>query len=108
MGWQGSGGLGVATGTVGIFFGGMLLIFAGIGEFLLGNTFPMMVFFGYGGHFFAYSTTFVPAFNAVGFFNPNGSGTGSPGTSNQTSMFLASYGEYTKTQRRWTLLTDLL
>ncbi|KAI1569705.1 membrane protein, partial [Pyrenophora tritici-repentis] len=94
MGWQGSGGLGVATSTVGIFFGGMLLIFAGIGEFLLGNTFPMVVFFGYGAHFFAYSTTFVPAFNAVGFFNPDGSGTGSPGTSNQTSMFLASYGFY--------------
>jgi len=93
VGWQGSGGLSVATGTVNIFFGGMLLILAGIGEFLLGNTFPMMVFLGYGAHFFAYATTFVPAFNSIGYFNPDGSGTGSPGTSNQTSVFLASYGK---------------
>ncbi|CAN9212987.1 unnamed protein product [Alternaria alternata] len=94
MGWQGSGGLSVATGTVNIFFGGMLLILAGIGEFLLGNTFPMMVFLGYGAHFFAYATTFVPAFNSIGYFNPDGSGTGSPSTSNQTSVFLASYAFY--------------
>ncbi|KAL1798548.1 hypothetical protein ACET3X_002585 [Alternaria dauci] len=94
MGWQGSGGLSVATGTVNIFFGGMLLILAGIGEFLLGNTYPMMVFLGYGAHFIAYATTFVPAFNSVGFFNPDGSGAGSPGTSNQTPVFLASYAFY--------------
>ncbi|CAN9203731.1 unnamed protein product [Alternaria alternata] len=94
MGWQGSGGLSVVTGTVNIFFGGLLLILAGIGEFLLGNTFPMMVFLGYGAHFFAYATTFVPAFNSIGYFNPDGSGTGSPGTSNQTSVFLASYAFY--------------
>jgi succinate-acetate transporter protein len=93
VGWQGSGGSGVATGTAGIFFGGMLLMIAGIGEFLLGNTFPMIVFFGYGAHFFTYATTFVPAFNVIGFFNPDGSGIGSPGPSNQTSEFLASYGK---------------
>jgi uncharacterized protein len=70
----------------------MLLIIAGFGEFLLGNTFPMMVFFGYGAHFLSYATTFIPWYNAIGFFNPDGSGIGSPGVENQTAVWHASYG----------------
>ena len=94
VGWRGAGGLSVATTTINIWFGGVLLLLAGFGEFLLGNTFPMMVFLGYGAHFLSYATTFIPFFNAVGFFNPDGSGAGSPGTANQTPVFYASYGEY--------------
>lgn len=93
MGWQGSGGSSVATTTVNIWFGGMLLILAGIGEFLLGNTFPMMVFLAYGAHFLSFATTFIPYYNAIGFFNPDGSGVGSPNATNQTPMFTASYGK---------------
>ncbi len=93
MGWQGSGGSSVATTTINIWFGGVLLFIAGVGEFLLGNTFPMMVFFAYGAHFLSYATTFIPWYNAVGYFNPDGSGAGSPGPQNQTAMFAASYGE---------------
>lgn len=92
VGWQGAGGLSIATTTINIWFGGVLLIIAAIGEFLLGNTFPMMVFFAYGAHFLSYATTFIPFYNAVGFFNPDGSGLGGPGTANQTHVFLASYG----------------
>ncbi|KAJ4368029.1 hypothetical protein N0V83_006384 [Neocucurbitaria cava] len=94
MGWQGAGGLSVATTTINIWFGGVLLIIAAIGEFLLGNTFPMIVFFAYGAHFLSYATTFIPFYNAVGFFNPDGSGFGGPGTANQTQVFLASYAFY--------------
>ncbi|KAF1363674.1 hypothetical protein EJ07DRAFT_103002 [Lizonia empirigonia] len=94
MGWQGSGGSSIATTTVNIWFGGVLLILAGFGEFLLSNTFPMMVFLAYGAHFLTYATTFIPAFNAIGFFNPDGSGIGSPGVANQTPMFTASYAFY--------------
>lgn len=114
MGWQGSGGLAVATSGSTIWFGGVLLFLAGIGEFLLGNNFPMIVFLSYGAHLMAYATTFskstldgigiyemrhiltkliVPFFNAVGFFNPDGSGLGSPGAKNQTPVFYASFGE---------------
>jgi hypothetical protein len=42
----------------------------------------------------SFGTTFIPWFNAIGFFNPNGSGIGSPGTNNQTSVFLNSFGEF--------------
>lgn len=93
VGWQGSGGLSVATTTINIWFGGMLLIIAGIGEFLLGNTFLMMVFLAYGAHFLSYATTFIPYYNAIGFFNPDGSSLGGPGIENQTSVFMASYGK---------------
>jgi succinate-acetate transporter protein len=71
----------------------VLLFLAGIGEFLLGNTFPMMVFFAYGAHFLSYATTFIPWYNAIGYFNADGSGAGSPGPENQTAMFAASYGK---------------
>ncbi|KAJ8108350.1 hypothetical protein OPT61_g8233 [Boeremia exigua] len=94
MGWQGAGGSSVATTTINIWFGGILLFIAGFGEFLLGNTFPMMVFFAYGAHFLSYATTFIPWFNAIGYFNPDGSGIGSPGAQNQTAMFAASYACY--------------
>jgi succinate-acetate transporter protein len=36
---------------VNYYFGGMLLIISGLLEFFLGNTFPSVVFFGYGAHF---------------------------------------------------------
>ncbi|KAH7076319.1 hypothetical protein FB567DRAFT_504415 [Paraphoma chrysanthemicola] len=94
MGWGGSGGLAVATTGPTIWFGGFLLFLAGIGEFLLGNNFPMIVFLAYGAHLMSFATTFIPWFNAIGFFNPDGSGIGSPGTKNQSPMFLASFAFY--------------
>jgi succinate-acetate transporter protein len=71
----------------------MLLILAGIGEFLLGNNFPMIVFLAYGAHLLSYATTFIPWFNAIGYFNPDGTGIGGSSASNQTSVFLASFGK---------------
>ena len=77
-----------------IWFGGMLLIFAGLGEFLLGNTFPFLVFMGYGAHFLTFGTTFIPAFNAVSAYT-----SGSPylgemaGNQEITPAFAASYGK---------------
>ncbi|KAH8710246.1 plasma membrane ammonium transporter [Phaeosphaeriaceae sp. PMI808] len=94
MGWRGSGGLSIATTTINIWFGGMLLVIAGIGEFLHGNNFTMMVFLAYGAHFLSYATTFIPFYNSIGFFNPDGSGLGSPGVENQTAIFMASYAFY--------------
>lgn len=89
MTWRGSGGFGVATTTDSIFFGGVLLTLAGIGEFILGNTFPFIVFMGYGAHFFTYATTFMPFFHAIGFFAPDVAA----GQSQITPTFASSYGE---------------
>lgn len=91
MNWGGSGGFGVATTTASIWFGGVLLFLAGIGEFFLGNTFPMLVFFGYGAHFLTQATTFIPMFNALGFFSPSGEGAPAQGI---TPTFEASFGTF--------------
>jgi succinate-acetate transporter protein len=48
MGWRGSGGSGAAgTGTY-FFFGGLLMILGSLGEFIIGNTFPFVVFGSFG------------------------------------------------------------
>lgn len=86
MRWGGSAGNALATTTASIWFGGMLLILAGLGEFLLGNTFPMLVFFGYGSHFLTNATTFIPYYNAVNAFDPTN-------TNTLTPEFEISYGK---------------
>lgn len=94
MGWRGSGGSGQATVGASIWFGGMLLIFAGIGEFLLGNTFPFLVFMGYGAHFLTFATTFIPFFNAVSAYTDGTPYLGQAGENQMLSaQFAASYGE---------------
>ncbi|BDD57441.1 hypothetical protein MAP00_002805 [Monascus purpureus] len=66
MGWRGAGGNGIAfTGTI-VFLGGGLLVITSILEFILGNTFPCVVFGTIGAFWFAFATTMTPAFNAAG------------------------------------------
>ncbi|EMF09007.1 uncharacterized protein SEPMUDRAFT_151872 [Sphaerulina musiva SO2202] len=93
MGWRGSGGAAQASVGASLTFGGGLLILAGIGEFLLGNTFPFLVFMGYGCHFLTFAITFIPFFNAVSAYT-----SGSPylGEMNQeqTAGFANSFGFY--------------
>ncbi|KXT08178.1 hypothetical protein AC579_609 [Pseudocercospora musae] len=95
MGWRGSGGSGQATVGASIWFGGVLLIFAGIGEFLLGNTFPFLVFMGYGAHFLTFATTFIPFFNAVSAYTDGTPYLGQAAENQMLSaQFAASYGFY--------------
>lgn len=61
------------------------MILSGIGEFILGNTFPSVVFFTYGAHFFTVATTFTPSFAAISSYTTDGS-------QKQTPEFLASFG----------------
>lgn len=48
MGWHGAGGAGAASTGVFFFMGGLLMVLGGVMEFLLGNTFPFVLFCGYG------------------------------------------------------------
>ncbi len=57
-----------------MFFGGALLFIAGIGEFILGNTFPFVVFFGYGAHYLTFAMAFIPWFGAVRWNSVGGNG----------------------------------
>lgn len=61
---------------------------SGIGEFLLGNTFPSVVFFAYGSHFLTVAATFTPSFAAISYYTSDGS-------QKQTPEFLISFGTFT-------------
>ena len=68
MGWGGAGGgAGNAAAGTGTFFflGAILLYFGGIGEWILGNTFPATVFFTFGGFWGAFGASLTPFFNAI-------------------------------------------
>ncbi|KIW83886.1 hypothetical protein Z517_03132 [Fonsecaea pedrosoi CBS 271.37] len=62
MGWRGAGGLGGALIPTMIFFGGILQILGAIGEWILGNTFSMCLFFTYGTFWIVAGTQLVPWF----------------------------------------------
>jgi succinate-acetate transporter protein len=46
MDWRGTGGPGVGSAGIGIylFFGGLLMLLGSVGEWILGNTFPFVIF----------------------------------------------------------------
>jgi len=60
MQWMGAGGNGAAGIGFYIGFGGVCMILGGIGEWILGNTFPATVFTSFGGFWIAYAITLTP------------------------------------------------
>lgn len=54
------------------FFGGLLLIIGGLLEFVLGNTFPSVVFSSYGAFFLSFAATLQPFYYAYGSYAPAG------------------------------------
>lgn len=70
MGWRGAGGLGAAEVGAYYFFGGMLMTIGSILEFILGNTFPFVVFGSFGAYWFTYAATLTPYFNAATAYAP--------------------------------------
>ncbi|KAF4961255.1 hypothetical protein FGADI_492 [Fusarium gaditjirri] len=73
LGWQGSGGF-AAAANVGAYLGlgGLLLVLGGIGEWILGNTFPSTVFFTFGGFFLTLGTTIIPDSGAYATYSTDG------------------------------------
>lgn len=51
MGWRGAGGDGAAATGAYYFMGGLLMVIGGTLEWVLGNTFPFLVFNAYGQYF---------------------------------------------------------
>ncbi|KAJ9493684.1 hypothetical protein H2202_010846 [Exophiala xenobiotica] len=86
LGWRGSGGLGAAEVGVYFFCGGLLMILGAIFEFVLGNTFPSVVFGTFGAYWLAYAATLTPYFNATAAYQPN-----SPTTASTNPEFAASF-----------------
>ncbi|KAJ5188147.1 GPR1/FUN34/yaaH protein [Penicillium cf. griseofulvum] len=75
MAWRGASGNGIAFIGPIIFLGGLLLLITSILEFIIGNTFPCVVFGTIGGFWFAFAATMIPAFNAAAPYSSSGTDT---------------------------------
>ena len=53
------------------FFGGLLMVLGGFLEFILGNTFPFVVFSSFGAFWLAFGATLTPYFNASAAYLPS-------------------------------------
>jgi hypothetical protein len=109
MGWRGAGGNGAATIGTYFGFGGVLMILGSVGEvsthfstfkdfrsvsnenpsqWIIGNTFPFVVFGSFGAFWLTFGFTNVPFYNAAGAFVTS---TYTTGTENPE--FNASFGK---------------
>ncbi|KAH7022068.1 GPR1/FUN34/yaaH family-domain-containing protein [Ilyonectria destructans] len=90
LGWEGAGGFGGAANVGSYFYlGGLLLILGGIGEWILGNTFPATMFSVFGGFWFSFGATVVPGYGAYGLYSANG--TSDPAQGLQEPAFFATF-----------------
>lgn len=71
---------------------GLLLIIASIFEFLLGNSFPSVVFAVYGGFWLSFAATLTPSFAAFASYAPEP--LTAPAEGLTTQGFNASFGMY--------------
>lgn len=72
------------------FYGGLLQIIGGFLEWILGNTFPSVVFCAYGSFFLSFASTLTPSFAAFSTYAPAGDN-GAAGLT--TEGFNASFGK---------------
>ncbi|KAK1585595.1 GPR1/FUN34/YaaH-class plasma membrane protein [Colletotrichum navitas] len=93
MGWRGAGGSGAAGIGSYFFFGGLLMFVGGLLEWVLGNTFPSVVFFTFSAFWFTFGATLNPSFAAFSSYAPAGAASGAAGLT--TQGFNASFGFFT-------------
>jgi len=70
MGWRGAAD-GFATLGAYVAFGGVLMILGSVGEWILGNTFPCVVFGSFGAFWITFAITLMPYTGAFGDFSTN-------------------------------------
>ncbi|KAH8746352.1 hypothetical protein BGZ57DRAFT_192103 [Hyaloscypha finlandica] len=96
MGWRGAGGNGAAGIGSYYFFGGLLMIVGGFLEFILGNTFPFVVFISFGAFWLTFAATLQPFYYAYGLYAPAGepaaAGLGTVGFTASFGFFLVFMG----------------
>jgi len=78
MGWRGASGLGASSTGFFFFFGGLCMVLGGVGEWILGNTFPFVVFTSFGAFWLSFAATLQPFYNTYTAFknSANSSSTG--------------------------------
>ncbi|CAK7200226.1 hypothetical protein SEUCBS139899_002917 [Sporothrix eucalyptigena] len=96
MGWRDAGGFAASIIPGYFFFGGMLMFFSGLLEWVLGNSFPSIVFCSYGCFWFTFGGILCPSFGAYEFYASSGeaaaSGLLAPGFNSSLAFFLVSFG----------------
>ncbi|KAF2455069.1 GPR1/FUN34/yaaH family-domain-containing protein [Lineolata rhizophorae] len=96
MGWRGAGGAGASGTATYMFFGGVLMLLGGVGEWILGNTFPFVVFCSFGAFWLGFGGTLQPFFNAYGAYStdPNNpaEGLNEVGFNSGLAFFLLAMG----------------
>ncbi|KAL4902060.1 hypothetical protein BDW74DRAFT_181219 [Aspergillus multicolor] len=90
MGWRGAGGNGSALVPAYIFFGGIVQILGGIGEWIIGNTFSCAIFFTYGTFWLVQGGGLMPFFASGMNYSP----TGNSFEGQQTEGYAATIGFY--------------
>nr|POF00939.1 protein alcs [Quercus suber] len=91
MGWRGAGGTGASDIGAYFFFGGVLMIVGAVGEWIVGNTFPFVVFGSFGAFWLTFAATLQPFYNAIGAFADTG-GVASPVFNASFGFFLLTMG----------------
>ncbi|EXJ88594.1 hypothetical protein A1O1_05524 [Capronia coronata CBS 617.96] len=89
LGWRGAGGLGAAEVGVYYFFGGLLMLLGALLEFILGNTFPFVVFGSFGAFWLSFGATLTPYFNASIAYDPT-----NPAASATNPVFAATFAYF--------------
>ncbi|KAF2171050.1 hypothetical protein M409DRAFT_19023 [Zasmidium cellare ATCC 36951] len=100
MEWRGAGASRAANNANVIFYGGVLMWVAGMLEFVLGNTFPFLVFMSFGSFYCSYGATLIPWFATYQSFSADPNGDPLAGLTDPS--FNASYGHY------WVVFTILM
>jgi len=89
MGWRGAGGTGAAEVGVYYFFGGLLMVLGAFLEFILGNTFPFVVFGSFGAFWLTLGATLTPYYNAAIAYQPT-----EPATAATNPTFNATFAYF--------------
>jgi len=98
MGWRGTGGPGVGSAGIGTYYftGGLLMILGSLGEWIVGNTFPFVVFGSFGAFWLGFAATLTPQNNAYGAYSTSATnpalGASSPDFLNSFAFFFIAMG----------------
>lgn len=88
MGWRGAGHDGASDIGAYLFFGGILMLVGGLLEFILGNSFPAVVFMSFGSFYLTLGSTLQPFYGAYAAYSPSAS---NPAEGLTTPGFNASF-----------------
>jgi succinate-acetate transporter protein len=89
-----------------MFMGGLLMIIGGVLEWVLGNSFPACVFCSFGGFWFSYGGTLIPAFATYASYAPADAQSSAEGLA--TQGFNASLGEFNTNNPRTRCTNEVL